>query len=100
MWRTAVQRGAMVGTLLVMVIAMPLGQSDFRASTSATSPTGMDISTGIAIGPTSGKIFVVDTLNNRVLRFATLANLSSGAAAEAVLGQSSFICHTTASIHG
>jgi sugar lactone lactonase YvrE len=36
------------------------------------------------------KIFVSDTGNNRVLRFASLADLQNGADAEAVLGQADF----------
>ncbi len=45
---------------------------------------------GMAIDPVSGKVFVSDQINNRVLRFASAGTLSSGAAAEAVLGQPDF----------
>jgi sugar lactone lactonase YvrE len=44
----------------------------------------------IAIDPTTGKVFVADTGNYRVLRFASLDSLSNGADAESVLGQSNF----------
>ncbi len=46
---------------------------------------------GIAVDPSTGKVFVCDTANHRVLRFASGAALFSGAAAEGVLGQSDFI---------
>lgn len=42
---------------------------------------------GITIDPVSGKIFVCDAWNNRVLRFGTASGLASGDAAETVLGQ-------------
>jgi streptogramin lyase len=42
---------------------------------------------GVAVDPTTGKLFVADRNNNRVLRFSSAAKLTSGAAAEAVLGQ-------------
>ncbi|HEU4328600.1 MAG TPA: NHL repeat-containing protein [Roseiflexaceae bacterium] len=46
--------------------------------------------TGVAVDPTSGKLFVADMANNRVLRYASRAALSNGAAAEGVLGQPGF----------
>ncbi len=46
---------------------------------------------GIAVDPTTGKIFVADTNNNRVLRFASADALGNGAAAEIVLGQPDFV---------
>lgn len=45
---------------------------------------------GVAIDPTSGKLFVADRDNNRVLRWASALSLASGAPAEAVLGQAGF----------
>ncbi len=45
---------------------------------------------GIAVDPASGKLFVSDDLRNRVLRFASVAALESGAGAEAVFGQANF----------
>jgi DNA-binding beta-propeller fold protein YncE len=41
----------------------------------------------VAVDPVTGKVFVADTGNNRVLRYASTAALANGAAAEAVLGQ-------------
>ncbi|MEO8352015.1 MAG: alpha/beta fold hydrolase [Chthoniobacteraceae bacterium] len=45
---------------------------------------------GVAIDPVSGKLFVSDDQRNRVLRFASVAALTSGAGAEAVFGQADF----------
>ncbi len=44
----------------------------------------------VAVDPISGKVFVADTGNKRVLRYASAAALAHGAAAEAVLGQPNF----------
>jgi DNA-binding beta-propeller fold protein YncE len=41
----------------------------------------------VAVDPLTGKVFVADTGNNRVLRYASAAALANGAVAEAVLGQ-------------
>lgn len=46
--------------------------------------------TSMAIDPVSGKLFVTDSTRHRVLRFASVAALASGAAAEAVFGQSNY----------
>ena len=45
----------------------------------------------VAVDPSSGKVFVADTGNNRVLRFSSTTALANGAAAESVLGQANFI---------
>lgn len=45
---------------------------------------------GVAIDPVSAKLFVSDGRRNRVLRFASVAALTSGAGAEAVFGQADF----------
>lgn len=44
----------------------------------------------MAIDPGTGKLFVTDTPRHRVLRFANVRSLASGAAAEAVFGQLDF----------
>jgi DNA-binding beta-propeller fold protein YncE len=67
-----------------------LGQPDFTSNTAATSQSGMKIPLGVAVDPTTGKVFVVDNGNNRVLRFSSAAAAISGSAAEAVLGQPNF----------
>src|SRR6476469_4344861 len=73
--------------------SLVLGQPDFTSSPQATTASRMDQPTGVAIDPTSGKVFVADCSNNRVLRFASGAALVNGAAAEAVLGQPNFTNH-------
>jgi len=51
------------------------------------SPTRLFQPQDIAINPASGKVFVADGGNNRVLRFSSAAALANGGAAEAVFGQ-------------
>lgn len=48
---------------------------------------GLDLPYGVAVDPATGKIFVADYSNNRVLRYPSLAAYASGTDAEAVLGQ-------------
>jgi DNA-binding beta-propeller fold protein YncE len=67
-----------------------LGQPDFTTGTSATTSSGMNNPRGVAVDPTTGKVFVADASNNRVLRFSSVAAAISGSAAEAVLGQPNF----------
>ncbi len=69
------------------VASLVLGQTGFATSATGTNATGMDTPRGVAVDPTTGKVFVADRNNHRVLRFASLAALASGAAAERVLGQ-------------
>jgi len=66
-----------------------LGQADL-ASDSRIGQRALFNPTAVAVDPTSGKLFVADMVNNRVVRFAKRASLTSGAAAEAVLGQPNF----------
>jgi sugar lactone lactonase YvrE len=73
-----------------------LGQADFTSSTPATTASGMFAPDSVALDPTSGKLFVADFHNNRVLRFASAAALTNGAAAEGVLGQPNFTSNTAA----
>ena len=58
-----------------------------------TGPTAqyMDIPTGVIVDSVTGKVFVVDEGNNRVLRFPNFISAN----AEAVLGQNSFTTNTT-----
>ena len=68
-----------------------LGQPDFDSSDlQAAAADTFFTPSGIAIDPVTGKLFVVDFDYNRVLRFASVAALTNGAAAEAVLGQADF----------
>jgi sugar lactone lactonase YvrE len=68
-----------------------LGAADFvTAGSLANTPSGMATPTGLAIDPTTGKIFVSATSQFRILRFASASALTNGVNAEAVLGQVNF----------
>lgn len=51
---------------------------------------------GVAIDATTGKVFVADRENHRVLRYANASTLTNGAAAEAVLGQAALDTNVSA----
>lgn len=75
-----------------------LGQANFITNTANTG--GISASTlftprGITVDPTTGKIFVADYDNRRVLRWSSAAKMANGSAAEAVLGQPDFVTNTT-----
>jgi DNA-binding beta-propeller fold protein YncE len=42
---------------------------------------------GVAVDPTTGKLFAADRNNNRVLRFSSADKMVTGSAAEAAFGQ-------------
>jgi sugar lactone lactonase YvrE len=71
-----------------------LGQPDFTTDTSDTTASTMHHPTDVAVDPATGKVFVAEQGNNRVLRFASGAALVNGGAAEAVLGQPDFTTNT------
>jgi len=68
-----------------------LGHSDFTSGTSGTTASTLQAPAGVAIDPTTGKLFVVDRYNNRVMRWGSAAKYVNGSAAEAVLGQQDFV---------
>lgn len=69
-----------------------LGQADFAAEIAANPPTdrSFDNADGVALDPTTGKLFVADSENHRILRFAAADAYKTNAAAEAVFGQADF----------
>ncbi len=68
-----------------------LGQTYFtNISDSAGLPNRFDEPEGVAVDPTTGKVFISDAGNNRVLRFSSAAALQIGANPEAVIGQPNF----------
>ncbi len=67
-----------------------LGQAIFTTSTIGNSDSEMNTPEFVLVDPTTGKVFVADSTNNRVLRFSSAAAMMSGSAAEAVLGQPAF----------
>ncbi|NUN70321.1 MAG: SMP-30/gluconolactonase/LRE family protein [Bacteroidetes bacterium] len=70
-----------------------LGTTNFVTNTNWTNPTDSTFAepASVAVDPTTGKIFVADRDNRRVLRFSAAAKLVNGAKAEAVFGQPGFI---------
>lgn len=79
-----------------MAATLVLGQPNFTSLAGVTTQTGMNSPNGAAVDPTTGKVFVAETANNRILRFASVCSLVNGAPAEAVLGQSNFTSSTAA----
>jgi sugar lactone lactonase YvrE len=73
-----------------------LGQPNGTTSTAATTQAGLNGPTSLCVDA-SGNLWVADTGNNRVLRYASAASISSdGANATGVLGQSGFVTATAA----
>lgn len=66
-----------------------LGQAGFGASGSGSGAAQLSNPTDLVVGP-DGSLWVCDSFNNRVLRFANIASLANGAAATTVLGQQGF----------
>jgi sugar lactone lactonase YvrE len=64
-----------------------LGQTDFISGTGGTTDSLLNHPSNVAVDPTTGKIFVCDGLNHRILRFSATESLLNGSSAEAVLGQ-------------
>jgi|GEM_PF-700808 sugar lactone lactonase YvrE len=67
-----------------------IGQTGFGANISNLTSTGMTMPYTVVVDPATGKVFVSDYGNNRVLRYPSIAAMTNGAAAEAVLGQPNF----------
>lgn len=69
-----------------------LGQPSFTSGLEFNPPTSRSFygPNGLAIDPTTGKLFVSDERNHRILRFSSTAAYQTYAEAEAVFGQSDF----------
>lgn len=67
-----------------------LGQPDFTTGTLANLPMAGNLEepSAVVVDPATGKVFVADTGNHRVLRYASAAALRNGDAAELVFGDS------------
>lgn len=76
-----------------------LGQPDFTTALTATTASGMREPIGVAVDP-SGRLYVADGTNNRVLWFNDAAGKPNGAAADGVLGQPDFTSSTGATTQG
>ena len=70
-----------------------LGQASFTSKITATTQTGMNNPSGVAVD-SSGNVWVADQGNNRVIEFAS--PYTKGEAASVVLGQSIFTSSTSA----
>lgn len=75
--------------------ASVLGQPDFTSgqdNQGFAAPTAATLNgpQGVALDPASGKLFICDSLNQRVLRYASPVAFVNGGAAEAVFGQADF----------
>lgn len=72
-----------------------LGQAVFTTNSTGLSPTTMNIPLGLALSP-AGDLFVADQNNRRVLVFNNAVAKANGAAADRVLGQTSFTANGAA----
>lgn len=104
----ALRRSRLWLCLFVLALAVPpgaraqtaaavsvLGQPDFVSKTTGVSATQFNGPNGVAVDAATGKLFVADRGNHRVLRFASAAALQTGGAAEAVFGQDDFTSKVT-----
>ena len=67
-----------------------LGQSGFTSGIFGTTSSTLHAPSGVTVDPATGKLFVVDRYNNRVLRWSSSAKMTNGSPAEAVFGQPDF----------
>lgn len=67
-----------------------LGQMNFTTNQSGFASNNLNSPSGVAVDAKTGKLFVVDRYNNRVLRWSSSDKMRNGADAEAVLGQPDF----------
>lgn len=79
--------------------ASVIGQPDLTsgdANQGGAQPTAATLNSpqGVALDPTSGKFFVCDSFNHRVLRYASPTAFINGGSAEAVFGQANFAAVT------
>src|SRR5258708_6269094 len=68
-----------------------LGQSNFTTVLAgAVTSSTLNAPEGVAIDPSTGKVFISDSSNYRTLCFGSVQAYTTGAAAEAVFGQADF----------
>ena len=72
-----------------------LGQTLFTTNVAGASATAMNFPGGLAISP-AGDLFVNDRNNNRILAFNNAVAKANGAAADRVLGQTTFTTNAAA----
>lgn len=71
-----------------------IGQANFTDSTSSNQPDRVNNPSGVAYDPVSGKIYLADMGNHRVLRYASAASAQAGAFPECVFGQETFVANS------
>lgn len=77
-----------------------LGQTDFDTAVAGDGASDLNRPADVAVDAATGKVFVVDTANHRVLRYVSFPALTNGIAAEAVLGQPDFATVTAGTAPG
>lgn len=75
--------------------ASVLDQPDFTTNTAGSTASKFNRPENAVVDPVSNKVFVIELNNNRVVRFTSAAAMTSGATAEAVLGQPDFATVTS-----
>ncbi|MBF0452788.1 MAG: tandem-95 repeat protein, partial [Candidatus Magnetomorum sp.] len=65
-------------------------QPDFTSNSYGTTDSIGYYPTGVAVDPITGKVFISERMNNRILRFSSSAAYINGSSAEAVFGQADF----------
>ncbi|MFN7928680.1 MAG: hypothetical protein U0Y68_12155 [Blastocatellia bacterium] len=67
-----------------------IGQPNFTTNAPGLTASTFNAPVSVAVDLTTGKVFVADLLNHRILRFSSAAAFANGQAAEGVLGQANF----------
>lgn len=67
-----------------------LGQSNFTSNTPGAGAAGLRYPMGAAIDENSGRLYLADTQNHRVLSWPDAATFTNGQAADIVIGQADF----------
>src|SRR5262245_32940306 len=67
-----------------------LGQPNFTSNTPNSGAGGLHWPWAMVIDNSSGRLYVADTQNNRVLSWPNVATLANGQAADIVIGQPDF----------
>ncbi len=77
-----------------------LGQTGTNSALAPTPPTASSLAapSAVVVDPTTGKVFVADTANHRVLRYPSYASLLTGAPAEYAFGQPNLTTNATAPV--
>ncbi|MEM6801332.1 MAG: NHL repeat-containing protein [Bacteroidota bacterium] len=72
-----------------------VGQSNFTSNSTGSTASKFNNPYDVAVDPTTGKVFVADLFNNRILRYASIDQFIYNQDAEAVLGQSNMTSNSS-----